>query len=1534
MQSENKWRDQNNDDLSNEYQTTKTPNGYYTDKGIEKESSPIKSLLIAGAIAGGGIAAYKSGLLKKGISEMIDYADNFKAVLPTKISTFKKWINEPSISGNTESLVRSNGVVDFVKKVFKSDNGIEDTIRATIDDIDDLIIMERKAVAKTKLQHNSSIPRTFINTDLNFDIARIRKLTEQFDSGIAKKESYNIMSKDLLETSMLSKEKAATQLKRTGYRTATLGDILDMSENAQGRFLSNKESFISLDDKTLSNINSFLRDNGLFSNNPKFDWKNIILDKNILVNENGRVSDLRHVSDNVNGFIRSVSSDFKIPFVGLNPFGMLELDKVGIRDIKFATMDRNLAQPIITAEQGFKTLESLGNKFGSENLLFSNGNVYAYFKDSGFKKIRNDIEVLKLPTERGKQINRKARDVQKIANINTKEFIEYGKDDTTAQRVRGKISKYLDIGKQDPHIPYPDDGLFMGTLGKLDPSNLIEKISGKLFSETKFWNKGYTTSPRFTAFGGNNYDDNKYNMYLAIKRKIKFREFINPNNNITIKNYFAQFLAGRNNLKDVNESSLKIYHLFERMNEAVKPFGIAFSNESIGSTQDFIKNMLLKRFLPIYAGYKGFQYINYLTEDENGENNIEQRTAKSVATINTGVHTIWGKLGGDKAFKRLKDLTPGSDNISELPGINMLNLDKDGEEMSEYYKTGMVPVRKGRYWPIGNTAFTGGKIEYYKPIAYRRIMADADFSEVKFGSREEYFQNAWFPTPTHPFAPIRHFITDRYHYEDKHYYDRPYLLSSPEFENVPLFGPALSGTVGRLVKPQLKMHPEYWNYSPQQQLFTEVNNPRTSDTGTIYLVDTGTQIDQNIPLQSKGESGKVFKYEDNSPIVQSGQINYVNPRINKNQRISIGVLGGDYDELITTKKGLSLGAIQKDYSNNVVYTTKSGQQSIVDIGDNDVPYVRHDLKNRSIKSIKDVNVRASTLNTPQEEIGTQQIGTIPYNSLNPNSFKNTFVNQYQNLSEVTGIYGYLGKTYAFGDLGKNRPEIETSGQAYSFNDKFWEQEYGGLGGELSEIFRRLVQKQPRNTNRINPVENTQPQWMPGDNYFVDYKHGDPYQKLTNGELRLQGTPYEKLWNISDPLDFGIGSSSIGKSKSDIIRHYLHLDTPDDDEIVDILTSGTKEHEKTEEAWLKSGFAIDTEQKIEDKENHIIGYYDARIHDNTSKTGEAIVDIKTISDKGFQTIKSTGKGKDVNVKQLNFYLWKTGNDKGYLHYINRDTGEKYTVTVNYDEQLLQDTLDNLNDARQEVMNMLINGDISRGDLYKPIDRFRILADVAPYSEEFRNMETILKRSGMDEETKKEYDEITSRMQKNKAPHRTYEYKFKTANLKSIKTKITKVEGSDIYVDFEGRERKVNLAGISAGDIKRTAEIERGIEEVKKNLKPGTKVTLAVDNNKSTWNDTKGIKAILYDNKNTNINKKLVQKGYYKYDEDDNSPTAVNVRYGKFDRLFGTTWEKIAHADTYINTKFLHVRSALEDYERTEVYGKEIELWQHPIYNIIG
>ena len=1493
-----------NKSTNHHYKSTTNRNSdeYYADnEDVEKESSPIKSLLIAGAIAGGGIVAYKTGLLKKGIKEMIKYADNYKAVLPTKISTYRKWILEKATKENADSLVRSKNIIDMTKKIFKSENGIEETINATLKDFKDLKNREKIAVTKTKLQHNNKIPREFTNTDLYYDINKIDRIANQYKSTAASSEARKIMTNDLLKNAIISDKKMESQLFKTGYRTATLGDLLKRVESKSGKdYLVNKVSNVALDSKTISKIDEFLSSNNLYKSS-KIDWKKISLDKNILVDEEGKVADLRHVVDNATGFVRSISKDFGIPFIGLNPLGLLGLDKFGYKETKFAMLDKEMAQPVITGMEGFKTLSSFGDKFGTENMLFSNGNLYAYSNTEGFKKLRDDIKLIRLPNEKGGKIPKYARSLQKVANINPREYIKYGKNDTKFQRVRGAISDILDIGKQESNAMEYDNGLFMATLGKLDPNTYIEKTVGKALTHKGLWNKGYVERKGLTPFGGSPSDIDKYNTYVAIKKKIKFSEFINPDNDITIKNYFEQFLKGRKDLHNVNENSLKLYNLFERMNDALKPFGLALSPESLGSTQSVILNMILKRFLPIYMGYQGLQYINYLTEDKDG-NNAQKDIEKAKANVSVGVHTLWGKLGLDKPFKKIKDLTPGSDNITELPIIKNLHPDKNGEEMKEYYKEGMEPVRKGRYWPIGNTAFTGGKVEYYKPIHFREVMADADFSENKYGSRKEYFANAWFPTPTAPFAPIRHFISDKYHYENKHYYDRPYLMTSPEFENIPIVGPILSGTIGQAVKPQRKMHLEYWQRNNNEQQ-KETNNPKNSEA--YYVMTVGSNADKNVSIKNEGS----FTMDTSKEKSDIGSINLVNPVLTKNQKLSLGSMVS------------GIGSP----SNARVYTTASGNPSIINIDNKDLEKAKSELKQYSAKRIKNVKQRGSAISNENNE----QNNSVMYTSdLNKNSFKNTFINQYQNAAEVTGLYGYLGKTYILGDLGNNAPQIETSGRAYSFNDKFWEQEYGGLGGEMSEIFRRFVQKEQRNTNKINPVANNQPGWMPSNDYFIDFKHGDPYQKITNGEFRLQGTPYEKLWNIKNPLDFGIGASSIGKSKSDLVKHFLHLDTPDNDQINDILNKGTSTHNKIEKQWLDSGFAIDVEQPVKDDINNIKGIYDARIHDKTAPGGEALVDIKTINQKGFDEVVKTGQGKDVNVRQLNFYLGQLGMKKGYLHYVNRDTNQRYTVTVKFDKDLLQDTINNVNAARDEVRGMLERNEISRGDLYAPIDRYRILADVAPYSEEFKNMETILSRSNMSDEEKEEVRKIKEHMQGMKQPQRIYNYKFKTAKLRTIKTEVTKTDGQSVYVNFNGEERKINFAGITAGDIKRTQAVKDQIDFVKRHLKKGKTVTLKVDDDETQWNKTKGIKAIVYDNRGVNINKQLVMQNLYEFNDDD-SPTAVNVRYGKIDRLFGSTWERIAHADTYFNTKFLHVRSATEDYERTEVYGKSFQTWQHPI-----
>lgn len=65
-------------------------------------------------------------------------------------------------------------------------------------------------------------------------------------------------------------------------------------------------------------------------------------------------------------------------------------------------------------------------------------------------------------------------------------------------------------------------------------------------------------------------------------------------------------------------------------------------------------------------------------------------------------------------------------------------------------------------------------------------------------------------------------------------------------------------------------------------------------------------------------------------------------------------------------------------------------------------------------------------------------------------------------------------------------------------------------------------------------------------------------------------------------------------------------------------------------------------------------------------------------------------------------------------------------------------------------------------------------------------------------------------------------------------------------------------------------------------------------------------------------------------------------GLFKKMFGGYWELLAHnAETTIDSltpiapaaKLVHVRTALESYERTQVYGTENAFWQHPFRDFI-
>ena len=57
--------------------------------------------------------------------------------------------------------------------------------------------------------------------------------------------------------------------------------------------------------------------------------------------------------------------------------------------------------------------------------------------------------------------------------------------------------------------------------------------------------------------------------------------------------------------------------------------------------------------------------------------------------------------------------------LSGLPFVGwMFDEPQSREELIEYYRTGRIPIRRGRYWSLSNTPFRGGSVSYWLPNEY------------------------------------------------------------------------------------------------------------------------------------------------------------------------------------------------------------------------------------------------------------------------------------------------------------------------------------------------------------------------------------------------------------------------------------------------------------------------------------------------------------------------------------------------------------------------------------------------------------------------------------------------------------------------------------------------------------------------------------------------------------------------------------------------------------------------------------------------
>jgi hypothetical protein len=256
--------------------------------------------------------------------------------------------------------------------------------------------------------------------------------------------------------------------------------------------------------------------------------------------------------------------------------------------------------------------------------------------------------------------------------------------------------------------------------------------------------------------------------------------------------------------------SVPISQSVERLNRYFGTLGMQLNVSKFKGPLDlYARGMVGKRVLPIYAAGTTFMTADRMIggmvggEDEYGEN-----IYSPYFTTKVGRAIVEAQALG-------AGLTPGG-----------MTSDEKREQLVE----GEVPIRQGRFWPLGNTPFKGGKIQYYRPSWYRKLQAGALFTSDTYGSPAEKFL---FYNDISPLRPL-----DPYRFERKHYEDRPYPVTGEYFTGP--FGPITAianATIGKILKPKKMMHEQevlagLSNYVPAGQ-FGAYNAIAYLDGGSV-----------------------------------------------------------------------------------------------------------------------------------------------------------------------------------------------------------------------------------------------------------------------------------------------------------------------------------------------------------------------------------------------------------------------------------------------------------------------------------------------------------------------------------------------------------------------------------------------------------------------------------------------------------------------------------------------------------------------------
>ena len=499
-----------------------------------------------------------------------------------------------------------------------------------------------------------------------------------------------------------------------------------------------------------------------------------------------------------------------------------------------------------------------------------------------------------------------------------------------------------------------------------------------------------------------------------------------------------------NDAQSFSSGSVPISHGVERLNKYFETFGLGLDTSQYGGPLDlYARGMVMKRVLPLVAGGTALVAADRTIGGVVNEKDEEGNRVYSPYLLGKAAR---GAVEVQSAFS---GITPGGMSYNEK---------------KEQLTKGEVPIKQGRFWPLGVTPFEGGKTMYYRPSYYRRMKAGASYTKESFGSPMERLAFGYDFSPLRPFDPYR--------FERQQYEDRPYPVTGEYFTGPygPLT-PLLNATVGKVLKPQVRMH--------KQEVEQGLANYDAAGQSGAYNAEG---------LSGYGGDQYASGYVGGTGAPYGGAYGLGASALSgSNQRLSSA---GSYS--MQSASNMSSAAIA-NINNQYIQASQYG------------PMPR--------PGVVPPNIIPAGRPVPSAKLGIQA-GDIAYRT-----------------QEMAGIYGFgfasLREGYGFGqsDFQPQVSVLQSASKAYGSGRAFWDLNLGGLGDvpikpegalgniEISEIVRRFIPKERTDVTQVNPIANTMGikyPFLPGSNYFTNFKKGDPYTKVPEGEIRLPGIGYRRL----------------------------------------------------------------------------------------------------------------------------------------------------------------------------------------------------------------------------------------------------------------------------------------------------------------------------------------------------------------------------------------------------------------------------------------